>query len=144
LVSQIYETLELTVTFRKLILPATIEIPEDISDVVLAGYHYWRSKAGARFAPTWKEIDPADIVELLPNVVVIHVLHNPLDFIERITGQYIVDNSYRNGMHIKYRDFSGRGPESAIWKALESVVNQGEPNFQEIPYVGPNRGWCGR
>ncbi len=112
---------------------------DDATDIVSRGYLYWCEKAHGQIAPKWADIDPAEIVELLSHIVVIHVLREPLDFVERITGQTIIENSFRNGMHICYRDFDGRGPGSAIWAIMETVTIEKKPSFQQVPYVGPNQ-----
>lgn len=47
---------------------------------------YWRSKCRGRFAPTRADIDPADIVAVLPRVMVAEVSYDPLDFRYRLAG----------------------------------------------------------
>lgn len=109
---------------------------ENAGALIQRGYGYWKNKAGARPAPAWSDINPAEIRDLLPNVVVIHVQREPLDFVERITGQRILDNGRRNSMGVPWREFPGRGPNSRIWQVMADVVEQRQPNFQKIPYVG--------
>ena len=47
---------------------------------------YWRSKCRGRFAPTRHDIDPVDIVGVLPRVMLAEVSYDPLDFRYRLAG----------------------------------------------------------
>jgi len=112
---------------------------ENASALIQRGYGYWKTKAGTRPAPTWRDIKPAEIKDLLPDLVVIHVLQNPLDFVERITGERIIEKNHGNSMGIYWRQIPGRGPGSRIWASLEDVVSYQKPSFQTIPYIGPHK-----
>lgn len=89
--------------------------------------------------PRWQDIDPSQIKSLLPNIVVIHVSRDPLDFVERITGDVVLSHSSMNSMGKNWRDYNGRGPDSTIWKSIEEVVINRKASFQTIPYVGPQK-----
>jgi len=107
--------------------------------LIQQGYDYWLKKCNGRKLPSWADIDPAEIKHLLPNIVVIHVSYDPLDFVERITGDVILSHSTSNSMGRNWRDFEGRGPDSVIWKVMQEVVDSGDASFQTIPYVGPQK-----
>lgn len=109
------------------------------SKIIRSGYEYWKSKCDGNKLPTWSDINPADIKPLLPNIVVIHVLQDPLDFLEKITGEMVLARSVLNSMGKNWRDYEGRGPESVIWGVFEDVVNSKQPSFQTIPYVGKHK-----
>jgi hypothetical protein len=47
---------------------------------------YWRAKKGARLAPTRTDIDPVDIAPLLPQVMLVDIGDDPLDFRFRLAG----------------------------------------------------------
>ncbi len=50
-------------------------------------YDYWRRLRGDRLAPSRSDIDPVDIPrDLLPNLMLIEVEHDPLDFRFRLSG----------------------------------------------------------
>lgn len=106
------------------------------SDLIHEGYSYWKSKNTNQVLPTWAHINPAEIKSLLPNIVVLHVQHDPLDFVEKITGDMILSRSTENTMGIKWSTYNGRGPESKIWQVMEEVVVTKQPSFHSIPYVG--------
>ncbi len=89
--------------------------------------------------PKWQDINPAEIKDLLPSIVIVHVLRDPLDFVERITGEIILEHSTLNSMGRNWRNYEGRGPGSTIWRAFSEVVETAKPSFHVIPYVGPHR-----
>lgn len=103
------------------------------------GFDYWLSKLDGARLPARCAIDPAEIVQLLPHVVMVEVSRDPLDFVERVTGEAILKHSRENSMHRSWRDYPGRGPDSEIWRHFAEVVESGEPNFTSVPYVGPQR-----
>ncbi|MBL4667628.1 MAG: PAS domain-containing protein [Sneathiella sp.] len=106
------------------------------SQLIQDGYSYWQSKRIDQNLPSWSDINPAEIKSLLPNIVVLHVDHDPLNFIEKITGDVILSRSVKNTMGISWRDYEGRGPGSKIWQVMEEVVDSKQPSFHHIPYVG--------
>ena len=55
------------------------------SEVVKRGYGHWRNRCSGRL-PSRAMIDPADIPELLPHVVIDGVRRDPLDFVYRLIG----------------------------------------------------------
>ncbi len=103
------------------------------------GYAYWQQQAGFRAMPTWAEIDPAAIAELLPYVVVTHVLRDPLDFVERIAGEIVLNNNASNRMHIPWTNIPERGPDSEIWQQFVEVIEGCQPTFRQVPYFGPHK-----
>jgi len=112
---------------------------EKSSSLVKKGFAYWQSKCPEGDIPKWSAINPTEIKSLLPNLVVLHVQHDPLDFVERITGDAILSRSHANSMGHSWRDYEGRGPGSDIWNVMEEVVTQRQPSFHSIPYVGPHQ-----
>ncbi len=52
---------------------------------------YWDGKRGNRFAPRRADIDPADLVEVLPRIMLADVRPEPLEFRYRLTGTGIAD-----------------------------------------------------
>ena len=116
---------------------------KSISSITQDGLKYWQQKCGDHSMPRWRDIDPSEIKSLLPNIVVIHVSHDPLDFMERITGDVILSHSSLNSMGKSWREYEGRGPESKIWKSMEDVVTCKQASFQSIPYVGPQKYFIG-
>jgi hypothetical protein len=52
---------------------------------------YWETKRRGRFAPSRADIDPLDMVEILPRVMLADVVSDPLDFRYRLSGTGIAD-----------------------------------------------------
>ncbi len=114
------------------------ELP-NLTALVKEGFQYWENCKGSKPIPSWSDISPAEIKHLLPSIVVTHVLQDPLDFVERITGEKILERSRVNSMGKNWRDYPGREPGSQIWSVFEKVVITGQPNFNFIPYIGPHK-----
>jgi len=70
---------------------------------------YWRGKCGARFAPSREDIDPTEITELLPRVMLADVLRaqdGGLEFLYRLSGTGICDVHGYNLTSLHPRDLS--------------------------------------
>ena len=52
---------------------------------------YWKDRCQARFAPRRADIDPADLVAVLPRIMLADVLTDPLDFRYRLSGTAITE-----------------------------------------------------
>jgi hypothetical protein len=70
----------------------SIAPPPDItSQLVQLLFNHWEQQRGARFAPSWREIDPGQIRQALPYVSVADVLEQPFDVRYRLVGTAVVD-----------------------------------------------------
>jgi PAS domain-containing protein len=47
---------------------------------------YWERKRGARFAPARADIEPLDLVQVLPRIMLAEVAHDPVEFRYRLSG----------------------------------------------------------
>src|SRR5260370_3430710 len=52
---------------------------------------YWTARRQERFAPQRADIDPADLIDVLPRIMLADVLAEPLDFRYRLSGTRITD-----------------------------------------------------
>jgi hypothetical protein len=52
---------------------------------------YWDEKRGERFAPRRRDIDPAELKDWLPRIMIADVAYDPLDFRYRLSGTGILD-----------------------------------------------------
>lgn len=59
----------------------------DLEDVL----DYWEAKRGGRFAPSRADIEPLDLLRVLPRIMIADVLSDPLDFRYRLSGTAIAD-----------------------------------------------------
>lgn len=107
--------------------PAT-ECSPDLARVLA----YWERKRQGRFAPRRADIDPADIVEVLPRTMLADVLREPLDFRYRLSGTAI-DRLHGMGL-------TGKRPLDLVPAAYGRLVHeqccetvrQGEPLLHAI------------
>ncbi len=70
----------------------------DLVDVL----DYWQRRCGRRFAPSRADVDPLDLVRVLPRTMLADVLSDPLRFRYRLSGTTI------SGIHGK--ELTGRAP----------------------------------
>ena len=63
-----------------------LDLDCDRYPVLAAALQYWRSKCAGRFAPARGDIDPADMVAVLPRIMMVEVSYDPLDFRYRLAG----------------------------------------------------------
>ena len=112
---------------------------QDLSPVQREFFSYWREQAGGRIAPRDQDIDVLDVPTLMPHVVILDILRDPLDFRYRLVGTSVREMSSANFTGKKFSDFDGRGPGSKIWTILDSVRVSQKPAYYSIPYIGPNK-----
>jgi hypothetical protein len=88
---------------------------------------YWERKRGARLAPTRKEIDPAEIVRLLPHLFLIDAVGTEPRFRYRLIGTAVVE--------LTGRDLTGHFVDenlepakfAALVEPYEAVIRQARP-----------------
>lgn len=98
---------------------------------------YWEGKRGARLMPSRRDLDPLDIIDLLPFVVLIDVLDDPRDYRYRLVGTEVTAISHRDRTGSRYSEVEGKGPESVLWTSNETVVATRAPLSWVPPYIGP-------
>ena len=115
-------------------------VEEVQSEIVQAGYAYWHSVKGERALPARGDFDPPiEIPQLIPNIIIFDVLHEPLDFIYRLIGTKVRMHLMQDltGMRMSAIEF--QRPPSVIWSHQAWVVEQAAPRFVRPPYVGPHK-----
>lgn len=95
-------------------------------------------KCAGRDMPQRRDIDPIDLRRALPHVVMMDVLRDPLDFVERITGEIIQHHNTCNYQGVHWRTLPERNEDSQIFKFFQEIVETRQPKFAKIPYVGPH------
>lgn len=112
--------------------------------VLLTGFDYWAAKRGERLMPARADIDPLEIVSILPHVVLIDVLRDarpgwPLDFRYRVMGTTVDAHMSRRFTGVKMSDVPHQQPDSQLFRNFAHVVKTREPQFNRVPYVGPHK-----
>src|ERR1051325_9903462 len=74
---------------------------------LVALYRYWDGKRGARAMPARRDLDPSEIVRLLPHIYMVDVQSDPLRFRYRLIGTAIVN--------LLGRDYTGRMVDAATY-----------------------------
>jgi hypothetical protein len=114
--------------------------PEElVSTIVKEGYAYWTRIRGARRMPSRADLNPVDIPRLLPYVMLIDVLSDPLDFRFRLLGtehDAIVGGNYRGRLFSTLPHLAEGNP---IWARYAKVVAERRPVCGYVSYVGADR-----
>jgi len=122
-------------------LAATIvSASSEIADARLRRlYEYWDSKRSDRVAPTWREIDPVEIPDLLGFVNIFEVQNEPRDFKVRLNGSEV---AAMLGQEVtgKYCSSVISGPDAVRCKAaFDMCVDERRPAI-----VQTSLAFCGK
>jgi hypothetical protein len=102
---------------------------------------YWESKRAGRRMPARRDLDPIlEVPKLVPWIVLVDVLRDPLDFRFRLVGSGVVDRSQGNRTGKLFSEVPDFGPGNYLWTHRAAVVETGTPLRSEPPYVGRTRG----
>lgn len=85
--------------------------------------------------PARADLDPTEISELLPWVILVDVL--PGDFRYRLIGTEVCRISHADYTGQLFSALPGKGPGSVVWSNCEEVVRRKAPFSRSPPYVGP-------
>ena len=80
---------------------------------LVALHRYWDGKRGGRAMPARRDLDPSEIVRLLPHIYMVDVHRDPLSFRYRLIGTAIVN--------FLGRDYTGRAVDAATYGEGESL-----------------------
>ncbi len=106
-------------------------------DIIQEARDYWHRCRRDRATPSRTDIDPGDIRHILPNVILIDVLREPLDFRYRLIGTEIDRHSSDRHTGKRISEIPGRAAPSSVWDNLKQVVDTREASETSVPYVGP-------
>ncbi|WP_120495732.1 PAS domain-containing protein [Kiloniella sp. EL199] len=102
-------------------------------------YEYWQSKSPQNKLPARHDIDPAEMADFLPHLVLLDVQTAPLDFRYRLVGTHIaaylendLTNQWMSALH-------HQKPPSTIWNNCKEAVETALPVYPHTPYVGPKK-----
>ena len=87
--------------------------------------------------PARVDIEPAEIIDFLPFVMLIDVVSDPTDFRYRLIGTAVVEISKSDMTGRKFSELAGKGPESIVWDNCSQVIASRAPFSRSAPYVGP-------
>lgn len=119
-------------------------MPQKLQD----GFSYWQGLRRGRLMPARRDIDPLDIGALLPNVVLLDVIHRPatervegasagLDLRFRLVGTEVAARSARDYTGWRLAAIPHMAPGTSFWQHRETVVRGRRPLYSTPTYVGP-------
>jgi hypothetical protein len=109
------------------------------AQIVDPALSYWEGIRGSRAMPRRSDIDPAEIPRLLPFVMLVDVLDNPLDFRFRLVGTEIDAITAVNLRGQRFSESRQLSPGSNVWSDYLSVATTGQPLTGNVDYVGTDR-----
>ncbi|MDH3233744.1 MAG: PAS domain-containing protein [Alphaproteobacteria bacterium] len=109
------------------------------SPILRQALAYWNDKRGARAMPARADIDPMEIIQILPHVILLDVLREPLDFRYRLIGTVNEEHMSEPYTGRRFSELPHQCAPSRIWSCSERVVRDKHPLRSDIPYVGPKR-----
>lgn len=117
-----------------------IEPPDTLtSSVTREAWRYWHALRGERPLPARSDLNPASIIGILPHVMLIEVLEDPIDFRYRLIGTYIDERLSQRYTGRRAREFADKGPGSRLWEQLCRVVEERRPVVSTLRYTGPDQ-----
>jgi hypothetical protein len=110
--------------------PATLQAPR-----LQRAFRYWEGKLAGRAMPARADLDPTEIPDLLPWIILVDVV--PGDFRYRLIGTEVRQIAQRDHAGALLSALPGKGPGSVVWSNCEEVVRRKAPFSRSPPYVGP-------
>ena len=101
-------------------------------------FDYWLSKAGKRALPARADIDPAELVPLLPTISLLDVISPGPQFRVRLAGTALRDAFGREMTGFRVRELY-EGKERSYWTAaLSRMVERRRPAQGVVPLPQPD------
>ena len=103
-----------------------------------AVYRYWEERRSGRLAPSRQDIDPADLVPVLPHLVLLDVVRDgpkEIDFRYRVAGteNYAIHHYELTGMMVSQLRPASYG--QAVWNAMRDVATTGRPHCRRVTFA---------
>src|SRR5215469_10675803 len=108
-------------------------------ETIAPALSYWESIRGGRAMPRRSDIDPAQILRLLPFVMLVDVLAMPLDFRFRLVGTEIDAITSRGLRGQRFSENARLARGSNIWNDYAAVTATRQPLTGGVDYIGADR-----
>lgn len=108
------------------------------SNIIDQALAYWSRIRAGREMPARADLNPADIPKLLPCIILMDVLHDPLDFRYRLIGTEIDRICSRNYKGTKLSELPDKKSPNPIWRHHVEAVEARAPVRRELSYTGPD------
>jgi hypothetical protein len=113
-----------------------------VHNLIEQGLDYWDSKRAGRRMPSRRDIEPTEILDLLPYVVLVDVEREPLDFRYRLVGTAVAARFGHD--RTGGRCAPPAEPRQRVWKTAVRILEEKRPIVSHIlrrlPPLGPNYG----
>ncbi|TDQ84269.1 PAS domain-containing protein [Dongia mobilis] len=105
---------------------------------VRRAYDYWNAKRGTRLMPSRADIDPSEIRDLLPGIILIDVAQDPLRLTYRLVGTDEVEaRGYDpTGKDVREHVFAVTPEEG--FRTYRTVVEMRRPIYDQEEVLAPN------
>jgi hypothetical protein len=110
-----------------------------VHNLIEQGLDYWDSKRAGRRMPARRDIEPTEILDLLPYVVLVDVERAPLDFRYRLVGTAVAARFGHDRTGERFSALPQQSEGSEVWKTAVRILEEKRPIVSHIPYVGFNR-----
>ena len=114
-------------------------MPRRAANLIEQGLDYWDSKRAGRRMPARRDIEPTEILDLLPYVVLIDVERAPLDFRYRLVGTAVAARFGHDHTGARFSVLARHGAGSEVWSTALRLLEEKRPIVSYVPYVGFNR-----
>lgn len=107
-----------------------------VSNLLELGLDYWDSKRVGRRMPSRRDIEPTEILELLPYVVLIDVERAPLDFRYRLVGTAVATRFGHDHTGARFSTLPQQAEGTTVWKTASRLLEEKRPIVSHTPFVG--------
>ncbi|HYE52115.1 MAG TPA: PAS domain-containing protein [Azospirillaceae bacterium] len=91
---------------------------------------YWRTLSPRGLPPQRSALDPFEIRELLPRILLLQVVEDGEDFEYRIAGQEVENATGRSLRGLRLTDVAGRRGRDRVLDDYRRVALEGRPHFR--------------
>lgn len=105
-------------------------------------YEYWDSKRNGRRMPARADIDPSEIKDLLPGILLINVLHDPLHMSYRLVGTDEVEARGYDPTGQNVRDHVFAVTPEFGFETYTLAATKGVVVYDQEPWAAPNPRLC--
>jgi hypothetical protein len=98
-------------------------------------YAYWQRKLNGRRMPARSDIDPLDLKSVLPQLILLDVQSDPLDFRHRVAGTRTYDIFGFDLTGRSVRDIEPRAFSDGVWASLVELTRDRAPQHVHLEFA---------
>lgn len=121
-------------------IPVRRGAASNVPPIIREALAYWEGKLAGRSMPARRDFDPVfEIPHLLPRIMLVDVLRDPLDFRYRVIGMGIAERSTRNYTGRRLSELSHVTRTSPLWTDRQTVIETRAPKLTAPAYTGGSK-----